>query len=46
MKKSNKDNKASKKLDKALKELVYMEKHLDKYKSFHSVEDLMKDLNN
>ncbi len=29
----------------ALKELEYMEQHPDEYKSFHSVKELMEDLN-
>lgn len=37
--------KPSKELDSALKELDYMEKHLDEYKTYHSVEELMEDLN-
>ena len=36
--------KPSKKLKKALKEVDYMMKHPDKYKSYESVEELFKDL--
>ena len=38
--------KPSRKLKKALKEVDYMEKHPDKYKSYNSVDELFKDLNN
>lgn len=36
--------KPSKKLKKALKEVDYMMKHPDKYKSYNSIDDLLKDL--
>lgn len=35
--------KPSKKLKKALKEVDYMMKHPDKYKSYNSIDDLLKD---
>ena len=35
----------SKEFQEALKELDYMERHPEEYKTFHSVKDLMKDLN-
>lgn len=35
----------SKEFASALKELEYMEKHPEEYKTFHSVEELMEDLN-
>lgn len=35
----------SKEFAEALKELDYMERHPEEYKSFHSVKELMKDLN-
>lgn len=38
--------KPSKKLEKALKEVDYMMKHPDEYKSYNSVEELFKDLDN
>lgn len=37
--------KPSRKLRKALKELDYMEKHPEKYKAYHSVDELLEDLN-
>ena len=37
--------KPSKELKKALKEVDYMMKHPDKYKSYNSVEELFEDLN-
>ena len=36
--------KPTKKLKKALKEVDYMMKHPDKYKSYNSMDDLLKDL--
>jgi len=35
----------SKEFQSALQELEYMEKHPEEYQSFHSVKELMKDLN-
>lgn len=35
----------SKEFESALKELEYMEKHPEEYKSFHSVKELIEDLN-
>ena len=35
----------SKEFEFALKELEYMEKHPEKHKSFHSVKELIEDLN-
>lgn len=40
-----KENIPSKELISALKEVEYMEKHPEEYKSFHSVDELMEDLN-
>ncbi len=37
--------KPSKELAEALKELDYMESHPEEYKTFHSVKELMEDLN-
>lgn len=37
--------KPSRKLRKALKEVEYMEKHPEKYKSYDNLEELFKDLN-
>ncbi len=38
--------KPSQELKKALKELDYMEKHPEKYKVYHNVDELFKDLDN
>lgn len=40
-----KEKTPSKKLAHALKELEYMESHPDEYESFHSVQDLIEDIN-
>lgn len=41
-----KENKPNRKLLKALKEAEKMEKHPEKYKTYHNIEELMKDLEN
>ena len=40
------ENKPNKKLLKALKEVEKMEKHPEKYKTYHNINELMKDLEN
>lgn len=40
-----KETHPSKELQEALEELNYMEKHPEEYKSFHSIKELMEELN-